>query len=139
MTASETGAVRVIDSAIGCPNIPIVQGSGNAQAVVWPGNGAQFRTFHVVSLEPGASTIELRHPSDCVYYVAEGGGSVQGGGADERFDLIQGSMVHIDAGDAYRIAAGEAGVKVIGGPCPADMALYAGLLPSGLLAQDGAR
>lgn len=130
MTATEIGTVRVIDSATDSQNISIVQGTGNALAVVWPGTGAKFRTFHVVSLDAGSSTIELRHSSDCVYYVAEGGGSVRGDDPDIKFDLIQGSMVHIDAGDAYRIAAGDAGVKVIGGPCPADMALYSDILAS---------
>jgi mannose-6-phosphate isomerase-like protein (cupin superfamily) len=119
--------VRVIDSAVGCPEIPIVEGEGNAKVVLSPHNGASFRSFQLVSLQQNARTVGLRHASDCVYYVIEGEGAIVDAAGGSRFDLAEGHMVHIDAGDLYRIEAGNAGIKVIGGPCPADAGLYSGI------------
>jgi mannose-6-phosphate isomerase-like protein (cupin superfamily) len=119
--------VRVIDSAVGCPEIPIVEGEGNAKVVLSPHNGSTFRSFQLVSLKQHSRTIGLKHASNCVYYVIEGAGAVVDTVAGSRVDLAEGSMVHIDAGDLYRIEAGAAGIKVIGGPCPPDERLYAGL------------
>jgi mannose-6-phosphate isomerase-like protein (cupin superfamily) len=119
--------VRVIDSAVGCSEIPIVEGQGNAKVVLSPHNGSTFRSFQLVSLKQHARTIGLKHASNCVYYVIEGAGAVVDAVAGSRVDLAEGSMVHIDAGDLYRIEAGAAGIKVIGGPCPPDETLYAGL------------
>ncbi|MGA7809842.1 hypothetical protein [Bradyrhizobium sp.] len=119
--------VRVIDSAVDAPEIPIVRGEGNAKVVLSPHNGASFRSFQLVSLQQNACTIDLSHGSDCVYYVIEGEGAIVGTEAGSRFDLAEGNMVHIDAGDGYRIEAGDGGIKVIGGPCPPDPALYANL------------
>ena len=117
--------VRVIDSAIGCPEIPIVEGEGWAKVILSPHNGARFRSFQLLALEHNARTVDLSHASDCVYYVIEGAGSIVDAAAGWRFDLGEGHMVHIDAGDRYRIEAGASGIKVIGGPCPADPSLYA--------------
>lgn len=126
--ASNSETVRVIDSAHPCPNLPIVEGSGNARAVLWPGNGAIYRTFHVIDLDAGARTIELKHPSDAVYYIASGSGSVVDVAAGTSESLIEGAMVHIDAGDRYRLAnSSTAAMRIIGGPCPADPAMYAHL------------
>ncbi len=36
-------------------------------------------------------------------------------------------MVHIEAGSRYAFAAGPAGMELIGGPCPADPAIYSRL------------
>jgi mannose-6-phosphate isomerase-like protein (cupin superfamily) len=95
---------------------------------MWPGNGALYRTFQVMELKPGDRTIDLRHPFDSAYYIAAGAGSVVDLASGERFPLVEGSMVHIDKGDAYRFeTTDQAGVKVIGGPCPADPQLYAHL------------
>jgi len=111
--------VRVIDSAVGCPEIPIVEGQGNAKVVLSPHNSSTFRSFQLVSLKQHARTIGLKHASNCVYYVIEGAGAVVDTVAGSRVDLAEGSMVHIEAG--------AAGIKVIGGPCPPDETLYAGL------------
>jgi len=119
--------VRVIDSAVGCPEIPIVEGEGNAKVVLSPHNGATFRSFHLVSLHDSARTIRLSHASDCVYYVMQGTGAIVDAAAGSRIDLAEGHMIHIDAGDSYRIEAGHAGIKVIGGPCPPDERLYSAI------------
>jgi mannose-6-phosphate isomerase-like protein (cupin superfamily) len=115
----------VIDSALPSPNLPIVEGSGTARAVLWPGNGALYRTFQIIDLDAGGRTVELKHPSDAVYYVVGGTGSVVDTVTGQSQSLIEGAMVHIDAGDAYRLSNAGAGVcRFIGGPCPADPALY---------------
>jgi mannose-6-phosphate isomerase-like protein (cupin superfamily) len=118
--------VRVIDSAVGCPEIAIVEGEGNAKVVLSQHNGAAFRSFQLLSLQQNARTISLCHASDCVYYVIEGAGTIVAAGG-QGFDVGEGHMVHIDAGDRYSIEAGKGGIKLIGGPCPADESLYAGL------------
>jgi mannose-6-phosphate isomerase-like protein (cupin superfamily) len=127
MTSHQSPRVRVIDSAVGCPDIPVVVGEGNAKLVLSPHNGASFRSFQLVSLKQGARTIDLGHASDCVYYVIEGEGVIVDAASLARFDLSEGHMVHIDAGDRYRIEAGAAGIRVIGGPCPPDQSLGAGM------------
>jgi len=130
MTAPAPTSVRVFDSAGECPELPIIEGGGTAKAVVWPGNGATFRTMNVLALELGARTVELRHSKDCVYYVIEGEGVVVDICRGEAHALGEGNMVHIDAGDCYRLrASGSASLTVVGGPCPADEALYASLAP----------
>lgn len=119
-------AVVVVDATTG-PELEIVEGDGRAWAVVWPGMGAQLRSLHRISLAAGSRTVELCHPSDAVYYVAEGAGSI-GEGADASGDALpKGSMCLVDAGTAYVIRAGESGVELVGGPAPADPALYAHL------------
>ena len=40
--------------------------------------------------------------------------------------LTEGTMVHIDAGDANRLRS-AAGIRILGGQCPPDPALYAAL------------
>jgi mannose-6-phosphate isomerase-like protein (cupin superfamily) len=120
--------VRVIDSALPSPHLPIVEGSGTAKAVLWPGNGALTRTFQVIDLDAGDRTVALKHPFDAVYYVAGGTASVVDAVTGQSQSLIEGAMVHIDAGDAYRLVnAGADACRIIGGPCPPDPALYAHL------------
>ncbi|TNC08368.1 hypothetical protein FF100_29655 [Methylobacterium terricola] len=131
MTSDPAGAIRVIDSAIGCQEIPIVESGGNAKVVLWPESGAIYRTFHLISLTPCGKTVSLSHPSDSVYYVISGSGVVTDMAAGVTSALIEGAMVHIDRGDTYRFEADEAtGMKILGGPCPADPELYATLRAS---------
>lgn len=122
---SET--VRVVDSAVDCPPLPLVRGEGQARAVIWPGSGAAHRSFHLIELGSGASSIDLGHPTDCVYYVIAGTGRVVDLNSAQAQALAEGNMIHIDATDRYRLEAGAGGMTVLGGPCPADPALYAGL------------
>jgi mannose-6-phosphate isomerase-like protein (cupin superfamily) len=128
MADQHANSARVVDSAAGCPEIPIIVGAGNARVVMWPGNDTQFRTLQIITLARGARTIRLNHGSDAVYYVMNGAGSIVDLASKEVFPLIEGSMVHIDAGDAYQfMASDDRDIKILGGPCPADESLYAGL------------
>jgi mannose-6-phosphate isomerase-like protein (cupin superfamily) len=124
MSSSPSAKIRVIDSAADWPEIPILDGEGNAKVVMWPGNGAVVRSFHLISMKEGTSTTPLRHGSDCVYYIIEGAGAVVDLVTGKRSPLIEGSMIHIDAGDQYRLTATAGGLRVIGGPCPPDETLY---------------
>ena len=128
MTTRPANTARVVDSTKQCPEIPIIVGRGNARVVMWPGNDTQFRTLQILTLEGSARTIPLNHASDAVYYVISGAGSITDLTSNEVSSLAEGAMVHIDAGDAYQFSAnGDPGMKLVGGPCPADATLYAGL------------
>jgi mannose-6-phosphate isomerase-like protein (cupin superfamily) len=96
--------------------------------VLWPGNGSRFRTMQLLKLEPGDRSIDLCHTEDSAYYILAGGGVVRDladGGAQ---DLVEGSILHIDRGDRYRFEAGAGGMSAVGGPVPADPALYQHLI-----------
>lgn len=115
--------VRVVDSRDG-PKVSIIDGEGWARAVIWPGNGALYRTFQIIHLGAGSATRSLEHPSDSVYYVLRGHGIVEDVKQETSEPILEGSMVHIDACDQYRIRAGEDGLELLGGPCPADERWY---------------
>jgi quercetin dioxygenase-like cupin family protein len=112
----------------------MIEAQGRAWAVIWPGMGAKCRSLHRVSLAPRGRTVPLRHPGEAVYYVLAGRGGVEeaagAAGAPGRAPaLSEGSMVHIAPHGGYRFAADDAGLELIGGPCPADPALYDRALP----------
>jgi len=115
--------VSILDGAEG-PELDLVEGEGEARAIVWPGVGAQARSLHRVWLKPGARMVEQRHPGEAAYYVIAGGGWVVDAADAERQSLRQGSMFHVDDGTAYSAQAGDEGMELIGGPSPADPALY---------------
>lgn len=120
------GTVRVIDTASSGAELPIIERNGQARAVLWPENGARFRSFQLISLLEDGSTQPLSHASDCVYYVIAGEGEIVDLASGEASPLTEGTMVHIDAGDSYRLRSAT-GARLLGGPCPPDPALYAAL------------
>jgi quercetin dioxygenase-like cupin family protein len=124
---SSSREVRVLDAGEACPALPLVDGEGVARAVVWPGVGARLRSMHRIRLAPGARTIPLRHPMEAVYYVMSGAGTVQDSDEPTARQLAEGAMVHVEPGTGYVVQAGPEGIEIMGGPCPADPALYAGL------------
>ena len=121
---SERLAEVVVASAAEGPELAIVAGEGTARAVIWPGMGAELRSMHRISLAGRSRTNPLTHPSDAVYYVISGGGEAVDGDTGGGGALIEGSMVHVDAGTSYELVAGDEGMELIGGPCPADPSLY---------------
>jgi mannose-6-phosphate isomerase-like protein (cupin superfamily) len=125
MNASLSEVVVVPGAGEG-PQVDIVAGEGSARAVIWPGMGATLRSMHRISLGREARTVELEHPSDAVYYVISGDGTATDRTTGERNALVEGSMVHVDAGTRYELAAGGGGMELVGGPCPADASLYQG-------------
>ena len=125
--AAMSESIQVVD-AVHSQEIPIVDGIGNAKVVVWPGTGARHRTFQVINLGENSKTVQLCHPeSDAAYYVLKGQGSVFDVGTGQSQELGEGGMVHIDAKDRYQFVANSSGMDLLGGPCPADASLYAGL------------
>jgi quercetin dioxygenase-like cupin family protein len=122
--------VRVLDGGESCPTLPLVDGEGVARAVVWPGIGAQLRSMQRIRLAPGARTIPLRHAMEAVYYIMSGAGTVLDPERPPARPLVEGAMVHVEPGTAYLLEGGPDGIEILGGPCPADPALYAGLAAS---------
>jgi quercetin dioxygenase-like cupin family protein len=110
--------IDVISAASGQP-LELTEGEGEAYVVVGPHSGAEYRTFAVVKLGAGAATVTLTHPEEAVWYVVRGGGVARPEGA-EGLDLDEGSMIHVEPGAAYSLAAGAEGLEVIGGPSPQD-------------------
>ena len=121
---TERDAVQILDAGPLCPKLDIVAGAGEARAVVWPGVGATERSLHRIDLAPGSSTVALSHPSETVYFVIEGGGAAIDLDLDREHELVAGSMTLMDPNTSYRLRAGDAGMLVVGGPCPPDPALY---------------
>jgi quercetin dioxygenase-like cupin family protein len=115
--------IRILDGS-GGPELPIIDGEGSARAIVWPGIGAETRSLHRIRLGSGSSTVTLSHPSEAVYYVIDGTGSAHDAGSGDSHELRPGAMFHIDAGTPYEVVAGDDGLEVIGGPAPADPAMY---------------
>ncbi|MFL5838381.1 MAG: cupin domain-containing protein [Solirubrobacteraceae bacterium] len=118
--------VLILDGSDG-PELPLVEGAGAARAIVWPGMGAKARSLHHIWLAPDARTVPQRHSGEAVYYVVNGDGIVFDSTADERQPLREGGMFHIDGGTEYVVEAGERGIELVGGPAPADPALYEGM------------
>lgn len=115
--------VQVLRSADG-PELALVAHGGSARAVVWPGVGAEHRSMHRVSLDGGGSTIEISHDSEAVYLVFVGSATVIDRSDDVCYELITGSMIHIDPNTTYQFEAGPSGAELVGGPCPPDPRLY---------------
>lgn len=122
--------VQVLSCNQKCPRLPLVDGGGEVRAVVWPGVGADMRSMHRFTLEAGAKTIQQSHPMEAVYYVMAGSGSAIDPAGGAPGPIVEGSMVHVEPGTAYRFEAGPDGLVLLGGPCPIDPALYAHLASS---------
>lgn len=125
MTHPERNAVMVAVLDPG-PLVPMVDGAGEARAVVWPGTGAALRSMQRISLGASSSTVELCHHSEAVYYVITGEGQVREQGEPGQ-ELREGSMFLVGSGTAYVVEATAIGMELVGGPCPPDPALYDGL------------
>jgi len=124
MTDTTPATVVVIDSNVRRKALPLVLGKGTAHAILWPGNGANYRSFNVLDMAPADVTRDLSHAAECIYYVERGGGAIRDLSDDTLQGLVEGSMVHIEPGDRYRLEAGDEGMRLIGGTVPVDPALY---------------
>jgi quercetin dioxygenase-like cupin family protein len=124
-------SVRVLSGADGVP-VAIVEGPGEATMVVGPHMGADHRSMSIVRLEPGSATIHLRHPGEAVWYVAAGTGEARAHAGGETFALEPGAMVHVGPATTYVLAAGDDGLRLVGGPSPPDpdIATASGEAPS---------
>lgn len=116
--------VTVLDGDDRCPRLPIVRGDGKALAIVWPGVGAQMRSMCRIVLKSGSATVQLCHPMEAVYYVIDGDGTVSDPSVGDARDVVEGSIIHIEPGTRYAFTAGQSGLEIVGGPCPADPELF---------------
>jgi hypothetical protein len=64
---------------------------------------------------------------EATYYVMSGTVEVDDLDNRSRHGLVAGSMVLVDPGTRYRLAAGPNGCEMVGGPCPADPGMYSEL------------
>jgi mannose-6-phosphate isomerase-like protein (cupin superfamily) len=109
------------------PALPLAEG-GDARAVVWPGVGARHRSMHHLALRPGGATRPQAHAaSEAVYYVVRGEGRVDDLDEGTSRPVQAGTFILITPGTRYRFVPSGAGLTVVGGPCPPDVTLYAGL------------
>ncbi len=83
-----------------------------------------MRSMHRISLSGGGRTISLRHPMEAVYYVISGEVDVEDLDTGTQHRVGPGGMFLVDPGTGYRVSATNDGTEVVGGPCPADPALY---------------
>ncbi|MDA2988610.1 MAG: hypothetical protein O2815_05975 [Actinomycetota bacterium] len=121
---NDTPKVRIIRSDSHRPALPLVEGEGDARAIIWPGMGATLRSVHQIVLGGGSATIEQSHPGEAVYFLKAGSAHVDDLDTSSSHSLTVGSMIHIDGGTRYRFVAGASGAEFVGGPCPPDPALY---------------
>jgi quercetin dioxygenase-like cupin family protein len=115
--------VEVVSRREGRP-LAILTGQGDARVIVGPHTGARHRSMCAIHLAPGAATVELRHPSEAVYYVERGTGRAVGVEGGEHLELEAGAMVHVAPATPYVVTAGETGLELLGGPSPPDPALH---------------
>ncbi len=118
--------VQVVDVDDSCPHLPLVEG-GTARAVIWPGTGARYRSMHLFELDPGGRTVEMRHPMEAVYYVIEGDAVAKDLRTGEQHRATMGGMIFVEPETPYVIRTDGNSTRLVGGPCPPDPSLYAGL------------
>jgi quercetin dioxygenase-like cupin family protein len=122
--------VRVVRSDADRPLLELVDGDGEARAIIWPGMGAELRSVHRIILGVGSRTVEQRHPGEAVYYLKSGDARVHDLATGENFELVRGSMIHVEPETPYQFTAEGDGAEIIGGPCPHDPSLYEHLVTS---------
>lgn len=116
--------VQVVRGSGAAVPLPLVASGGEAVAVVWPGVGSKHRSMHRLLLQSGGCTVDLRHPSESVYYVRSGSATVVDADSGGQQSLVEGSIVHVDPSTAHRFEAGADGAEIVGGPCPPDPSIY---------------
>jgi mannose-6-phosphate isomerase-like protein (cupin superfamily) len=116
--------VQIVDADANCPALPLVEGQGQARAVIWPGIGARLRSVHMFELAPGDHTKTQCHPMEAVYFVVEGEAFAVDPSVGSRERVMAGSMIFVEPDTPYEIHADGGPVRFFGGPCPPDPALY---------------
>jgi quercetin dioxygenase-like cupin family protein len=120
--------IRVVRSEVDGVALPLVEGPGRMDALVWTGMGAVHRTMHRVGLERGARTMRLHHRgSEAVYFVVRGTGLAVEDGRTITHAVRAGMMFHVAPGTPYRIQAATGPFVCVGGPCPPDEEMYDGI------------
>jgi hypothetical protein len=115
--------VHVVKSGTGA-TLSLIEGSGSASALVWPGMGARHRSLHYLRLDAGARTIVQEHDGEAVYGILAGEATIIDLATNDAASLTTGAMVHVDGRTRYQFEAGSDGAVILGGPCPPDEKLY---------------
>lgn len=112
--------LRVVTPSQWGPDLGLVLG-GTWREIVGPGVGAHCRSLAHLDLDAAASTVELAHDGEAVYYVVEGSITVVEllRASRIRHALLEGAMFHVAPGSCYTIES-EAGARLVGGPSPVD-------------------
>ena len=105
----------------------MIRGEGSARALVWPGMGAEKRSLHLLELMPGGETRSLKHDSEAVYYVAEGQVVAHDLDIGEAYEVLEGGMIFVEPDTSYVLSCAKVPTRLVGGPCPPDPTLYAGM------------
>jgi len=120
--------IRVLRSGADGVALPLVEGPGRMDALVWTGMGAVHRAMHRTALERGGRTVRLHHRgSEAVYFVVRGNGLAVEGDRTTAHQLRAGMMFHVATGTPYLIQAATEPLVCVGGPCPPDEDLYGGI------------
>lgn len=121
---SESPHIVVRRSQGGHLPLTLVEGDGEAVALLWPGVGSTQRALHRLSLAPGSRTIVQLHPqSEAVYFVVSGSGTVVDEDEGSSDELVARKVVFVTPGTRYRFVA-RTDLVLVGGPCPAEPSLY---------------
>ncbi len=115
---------RVVQPTEWAESIALTGEGGACLPIIWPGMGAVERSLHQFRLPSGVSTLVFEHPSEAVYYVISGEIDVMETAVGSSTRIDTGAMFHVEPGTKYRFAGASELAVVIGGPCPADPALY---------------
>ncbi len=121
---------RVVQPTEWAEAIPLTGEGGVCLPIIWPGMGAVERSLHQFQLPVGVSTLVFEHPSEAVYYVISGEIDVVETAVGSSTRIDTGAMFHVESGTEYRFAGASELAVVIGGPCPADPALYQDKFPA---------
>jgi mannose-6-phosphate isomerase-like protein (cupin superfamily) len=110
------------------PTIPnMVLAGGTARALIWPGMGASARSLHLIELDPGGETQQMRHASEAVYYVLQGEAAVTDLDVGRAHRVPEGGIIFVEPETTYVLSGSGRPTEIVGGPCPADPRLYEGM------------
>ena len=122
--AEQSCGVMVLSRTSARRALAIVESGGRAEAIVWPGMGAQWRSLHRLELGPGGRTVVLQHASEAVYFVTTGDAEIVDERSGDHLALPVGSMVHIGPEHPYRFVGATATRAVRWQACPPDVTMY---------------
>lgn len=119
--------MKVLSQADWGPDLGLISG-GSWREIVGPAIGAQCRGLYNLAFDADASTDELSHPAEAVYYVVDGTVRIAGGAGPQYVDEVlgEGSMIHVRPNAPYRLQSPDGPARLLGGPSPAGPSIVTG-------------
>jgi quercetin dioxygenase-like cupin family protein len=120
-------AVRVFHRDRPDASMPMI--ASDARLIVWPGTGAPEANMNYVRMGAGEENVPHVHRySEDTIFVLSGRGTIADLSNDSVLEFGAGQVIHVPPGVEHQVRAdrGEEIVSV-GGPCPADLDLFAKL------------